>query len=141
MERGDLTPKLSGSTTAHLSITAQGWGYSLEPGLSRRGRAVPAFMGLLGYKPTLACPSTQHLPATHPAPLQVLQSPDVLRDGSHCQARCSREKGGISLRLWGRWGKHQDFCSSLLSSFSAPLWLSDDFTPCTLHASPRTAAH
>lgn len=68
MERGDPTPKISGSTITHLSITAQVWECGLEPGLSGTGRAVPAFIGFPGCKPTNASPSTHHLPATTPTP-------------------------------------------------------------------------
>lgn len=66
MEKEDPTPLVSGGTTTHLGITGQGWECSLEPGVGGTGRAGPAFIGLLGCKPTNTSPSTHHPPATTP---------------------------------------------------------------------------
>lgn len=98
-------------------------------------QAVPALMGFLGCEPTHVCPSTFQPPTKCP---HGCCSPQVSCWVAHTAAQ---RNGGYHCDSGGRQGKQQDFCLSLLSSFSAPLWLPDDFTPCTLHASPSRAAH
>lgn len=100
-------------------------------------------MGLLGCKLTPACPSIQHpMPTSHPPSILTgAAAPDVLLAGSHCQAQCCRERGGITLTLGGGRENIRISACPCSAAFLRLHGYQMNFTHCTLYTSPRRAAY